>query len=127
MSSHKIAFAAGIDEETLSDTFGTAPKAVVVTVEDGREVAREARDKPFHGRHEHDHHHEQHEHGHEHGHDGPAANFAVITDCDALVTRRIGAAGVDHAAELGISLFIVRSKTIEEALQAYLEGSLKPQ
>ena len=122
MSAQKIAFAADIDEETLSDTFGTAPKAVIITVEDGRQVGRDVRDKPFHG--PHDHHH--HPHDEEHSHDGPAANFAVITDCHALITRRIGAPGIDHAAELGIALFVVRAKTVAEALQAYLEGSLKP-
>lgn len=123
MTTQKIAFATRIDAETLADTFGTAPKAVVVSVRDGREVAREVRDKPFHEPHDHPHHGEHAEHDPQH--DGPGANFAVITDCQALVTRKIGPPGYAFARELGIALYVVRVKTVAEVLGAYLDGKLE--
>lgn len=75
------------DEHTITAHFGHAPLVVVVTLDNGQEVAREIRAKDYnpgepHGHdhdHDHDHEHEQsgdplhvpvheHEHGHEHGH-----------------------------------------------------------
>jgi len=131
MTTQKVAFAARIDGETLADSLGAAPKAVVVTVQDGREVRREVRDKPFHEHHDHAHHdehaeHAEHDHHGEHGHHGgPGPSFAVITDCQALITRKIGPPGYSLARELGITLYVVQAQSVAEALQAYLAGELE--
>ncbi len=113
----KIAFVTE-DEQTISAHFGRAPKVVVVTVEDGKEVAREVRDKEVHG-HDHDH-----DHDHGHGHHDHGSIFSTMADCDALVVRGIGSPAVAHAQNMGLRVFLTRRKTIDEALAAYLAGEL---
>ncbi len=125
MSTVKIAFGTQADGVTLSDRFGQACQVVVVTVEDGREVAREVRPKVHHEPHDH-HHHHHHEHHHHHGHGGgPAAHFAPIQDCQVVVTRSIGAGGLTYAQSLGMQLYAVSEKTVDEALSKYLAGTLQ--
>ena len=128
MSTVKIAFGTDADGMTLSNRFGQASKVVVVTVEDGREVAREVRPKEHHAHdHHHDHeHHHDHDHEHHHGHGGgPAAHFRPIQDCQVVVTRSIGPNGLAYAQSRGMQLYAVSEKTVEEALSKYLAGTLQ--
>ncbi len=73
MATERLAFVCD-DSATISAHFGRAPLVVVVTLEDGREVAREERVKERPGAvhlhdhadehaHAHDHAHHQHDHG----------------------------------------------------------------
>ena len=124
----KIAFVTE-DERTISAHFGRAPKVVVVTLEDGKEVGREVRLKDAHGQggqgqgvhlddgtHEHDHeHHHQHNHG---------SMFASMQDCDVMVVRGIGSPAIAHAESLGLRVFLTREQEIDAALNLYLSGSL---
>lgn len=114
----KIAF--GSDDGTaLSARFGQARKTVVVTVQDGQEIAREMRDKAYNaGHHHHDHDDDDH-------HAPPTDKFAAITDCQVLVTRSIGPHGAHYAESLGIQLYTVREQTVEAALEGYLAGTLE--
>ncbi len=135
MSIVKIAFGTDADGVTLSNRFGQASQVVVVTVEDGREVAREVRPKAHH---DHDHHHhdhegdchghgcDEHEHVHGHGHGGgPAVHFGPIQDCQVVVTRSIGPGGQAYAQSRGIQLYAVSDRTVDEALSKYLAGTLQ--
>ena len=127
MSTIKIAFGTEADGMTLSNRFGQASKVVVVTVEDGREVAREVRAKEHHAHdhHDHDHHHHHHDH-HHHGHGGgPAVHFRPIQDCQVVVTRSIGPGGLAYAQSQGMQLYAVSEKTVDEALEHYLAGTLQ--
>ena len=130
MSTVKIAFGTDADGMTLSNRFGQASKAVVVTVEDGREVAREVRPKEHHS-HDHEHGcqgHGCHEHDsqHHHGHGGgPAVHFRPIQDCQVVVTRSIGPGGLAYAQRQGVQLYAVSDKTVDEALSKYLAGTLQ--
>ncbi len=107
----KIGFASH-DGETISAHFGYAPLAVVVTLEDGQEIAREVREKghkvPNDPRHTHD----------------PHDKFAAVTDCDLLVAGGIGPPGMAYAGRLGIEVWLVAEQTVDEALRAYLDGTL---
>ena len=123
MAVEKIAFVSD-DGQNISAHFGRAPKVVVVSVEDGREIERELRDKETHGQHEHGHDHE-HEHDHAHHQHDHAGKFAVMADCQVLIGRGMGSPALAHAEGMGLSVFLVSQATIDEALQAYLAGTLQ--
>lgn len=110
---------------TLSAHFGQAPHVVIVTIEDGHEVSRETRPKPHNPPHEHhEHDHAQgHGRGHGHDHDHPG-KFSPLADCQMMIVRGIGQPAAAHAERLGVALYAVAEKTVDEALGAYLEGKL---
>lgn len=112
MTVEKIAFVCD-DAETISSHFGRAPKVVVVTLEDGKEIGRETRDKAYHGQ-------QDHEHGH-HDHGGM---FASMADCQVMIVRGAGSPAVAHAENMGLKVYLVEQKTVNEALHAYLGGTL---
>ena len=136
----KIAFVTE-DEQTISAHFGRAPKVVVVTLEDGKEVGREVRLKDAHGqgngnaqaggvqlREEHDHdepghtHEHDHEHHHQHNHGGM---FASMQDCNVMVVRGIGSPALDHAEGMGLQVFLTGEQGIDAALARYVAGTLE--
>lgn len=126
MATEKLAFVC--DSSTaISAHFGRAPLVVVVTLEDGREVAREERVKERPGaihlyehRDEHSHEHDHAHHRHDHG-----AKFRALADCNVLIVRGAGGPVVEHAEQLGMRVFLVGEKTVDEALAAYQSGMLR--
>ncbi len=117
----KIAFVAD-DAHTISSHFGRAPQVVVVTVEDGREVAREVRSKEAHGQG----HEQDHDHSHDHGHHqrDHSSKFEPMRDCNVLVVRGMGGPAFDHARSMGLEVYMTAEKNIDAALAAYLTGKL---
>ncbi|NJN67574.1 MAG: dinitrogenase iron-molybdenum cofactor biosynthesis protein [Chloroflexaceae bacterium] len=128
------------DGTTISHHFGRAPFFVVVTVEEGKITARETREKTGchpggHGDHEHggDHHHHHHHHHHhgtqghgtaphaQHRHTGMAA---AISDCEAVLARGMGTGAYQGMTASGLRPIITDIATIDEAVQAYLEGRI---
>ena len=119
------------DGVTISQHFGRAPFYVVVTVEDGKIVSHEKRDKMGHAQFAGEHA----EHGHEadprgHGFDPAAQNrharmAAAIVDCEVLLARGMGAGAYQGMEQAGIRPVVTDVANIEEALQAYLTGSLE--
>jgi len=125
MATEKLAFVCD-DSATISAHFGRAPLVVVVTLEDGREVAREERVKERPGAvhlHEEGHSHE-HDHAHHHAHDH-TDKFRALADCDALIVRGAGSPVIAHAEALGMRAYLVGEKTVDEALAAYQNGTLR--
>lgn len=110
----KIAFVCD-DEENISAHFGRAPKVIVVTLEDGQEVGREVRDKAYHGQHDASHGPQHHDHG---------GMFAPIADCQVMIVRGAGSPAVAHAESMGLKVYLVEQKMVDQALQAYLGGTL---
>ncbi len=104
------------DPQTISAHFGRAPLVVAVTVEDGREIAREVRPRGE-GGHHHDHDHEQHDRDH-----GP--KFAEMADCQVMIVRGIGSPALDHAQAMGMTVYLVDQPSVDAALAAYLAGTL---
>lgn len=103
--------------------FGRARQYVVVTVEDGKVVGREVRDKAFH------HHgpdgHDQHAHDHDHRH-GPHAEMAApISDCQVVLAGGMGTPAYQSLKSYGIEPVITDVREIDEAVAAYLNGSLR--
>ena len=116
------------DGVTISQHFGRAPFYVVVTVEDGKVISRERRDKLGHA------HFAGEPHGEErdprgHGFD-PAAQdrharmSTAIADCEVLLARGMGAGAYQSLEQAGIRPIITDISTIDEAVQAYLAGSI---
>jgi predicted Fe-Mo cluster-binding NifX family protein len=119
------------DGVTISRHFGRAPFYVVVTVEDGKIVSRETRDKMGHPQFAAEHHEE---HGHEvdprgHGFDPAAQNrharmAAAIADCEVLLVGGMGAGAYESMKQANIRPIVTDVNNIEEAVQAYLSGNL---
>jgi predicted Fe-Mo cluster-binding NifX family protein len=119
------------DGKTISQHFGRAPFYVVVTVEDGKIVARETRDKMGHAQFAGDTHEE---HGQEadprgHGFD-PAAQSrhsrmaAAIADCDVLLARGMGAGAYESMRQAGIRPILTDIPEIDEAVRAVISGEI---
>ena len=132
------------DGKTISAHFGRARHYLVYTVEDGKIVTREMRDKTGHhdfAEEEHGHgphgqhgDHDQHAHrgrrdprGHGFGHGSGrrhASMIAAIDDCDVLLARGMGQGAYRALQEAGIMPITTEKRSIEEAVQAYLEGEI---
>ncbi len=115
------------DGNRISAHFGRARLYVVVTVEDGRVVGREAREKAYHT---HAHHHDHSAasgQGHGLGSGARARHQEMIEpirDCDLLVSRGMGAGAYAGLQAAGIRPILTDLRTVDEVVQAYLEGRL---
>ena len=119
------------DGVTISQHFGRAPFYVVVTVEDGKIIAHEKRDKMGHNQFGGETHEEVH--GADprgHGFD-PAAQdrhsrmLTAIEDCEVLLARGMGAGAYESMQRANIRPVVTDVANIDAAVQAYLAGSLK--
>lgn len=117
------------DGQTISQHFGRARYYLVMTIEDGQVVQREMRDKLGH-------HHfssqEQGEHqaGEQHGFDPAAQNRHAsmaqsIADCQVIICGGMGAGAYESMRQYNIRPVVTDLRKIDEALQAYLAGSLQ--
>jgi len=118
------------DRTTISQHFGRAPMYLVVTVEDGKIVSREARDKLGHAQFSgqgQEAPHEPDPRGH--GFD-PASQdrhvrmTAAIADCEVLLARGMGAGAYESMKQAGIRPIVTDIATIDDAIEAYLAGTL---
>ena len=123
----KIAFVTD-NHSTISQHFGRALFYEVLTLENNMVSHRETRDKPGHLQFSGEtHHHQQSEQGH--GFDAPAKQrhgqmLEVIKDCAVLVARGMGAGAYTHLNEAGIRPFITDIISIDDAVEAWLNGNL---
>ncbi len=119
------------DGVTISQHFGRAPFYVVVTVENGKIISREQREKMGHAQFAREHE----EHGHDadprgHGFDPAAQNrharmAAAITDCEVMIAGGMGAGVYESMKQANIRPIVTDLSNIDEAVQAYLVGSLR--
>jgi predicted Fe-Mo cluster-binding NifX family protein len=118
------------DGVTISQHFGHAPYYVVVTVEDGKIVSREKRDKMGHakfGGEPHDDAHGADPRGH--GFDTASQSthsrmLTAIADCQVLLARGMGAGAYDSMKQAGIRPVVTDIAGIDAAVAAYLAGAL---
>ena len=121
----KIAFVSD-DQVHISPHFGRAALYVVYTVEEGRVVGREVRQKPGH----HVFAAEPHQEGGRHGF-GPGAEerhrrmFEPISDCEVVVAGGMGWGAYESLRSRGITPIVTDVEDIEEALKLFLEGRLR--
>ena len=116
------------DGITISQHFGRAPFYIVVTVENKTIVYREKREKMGHA-HFAGESHTEGEDPRGHGFD-PAAQSrhasmaAAIADCQVLLARGMGAGAYESMRQANIQPVVTEIAAIDEAVQAYLNGTL---
>lgn len=119
------------DGKTISQHFGRAPYYHVVTVENGKIVQREMRDKLGHAQFANDPH-EGDQPGQPHGF-GPAAQnrhtrmAEAIADCQALLCGGMGRGAYENMRARSIQPIVTDIALIDEAVQAYIEGRIVDQ
>jgi predicted Fe-Mo cluster-binding NifX family protein len=117
------------DGKTISQHFGRAPYYIVATVEEGQIVDRQMRDKLGHA-HFQNEPHEGDEAGQPHGfgqasHDRHLRMAEAIADCEALLCRGMGAGAYYSMQQRGIRPIVTEITDIDEAIQAYLKGTIE--
>jgi predicted Fe-Mo cluster-binding NifX family protein len=115
------------DGKTISQHFGRAPYYMVMTIEAGKILNREMREKlghnQFSGIGTEEHHHEQH--GMDPAsHDKHAQMAGSISDCEVLICGGMGRGAYESMRLLKIKPVVTEISDIEEAVQAYMDGKL---
>ena len=116
------------DGKTISQHFGRAPYYMVLTVEDGKIISRERRDKLGHT-HFQNEPHESEGHGQGHGfdpasHDRHLRMAEAITDCQAIICRGMGAGAYYSMEQSGIRPVVTDIADIDNAVEAYIKGTI---
>jgi predicted Fe-Mo cluster-binding NifX family protein len=116
------------DGQTISQHFGRAPYYLVVTIEEGKEVQREMRDKLGHN-HFANQEHGEHPSNERHGFDPASQNRHVsmaqaIADCEAIICGGMGAGAYESMRRLSIQPVVTDIRVIDEAVQAYVDKKL---
>ena len=116
------------DGNTISQHFGRAPYYLVATVENGRIVHRELREKLGHAHFRNEPHPEE-KPGQPHGMDPISHNkhlqmSEAITDCAALICRGMGMGAYESMKARGIRPVVTAIASIDEAVLAYIDGSI---
>jgi predicted Fe-Mo cluster-binding NifX family protein len=118
------------DGQTISQHFGRAPYYLVFTVEDGAIVTKELRDKVGHRQfvqEDHDHESEHDPRGHGFGAHSDAKHVRMIEsiqDCEAIIVRGMGRGAYLAMEQANIRPFVTDLASAEEAVKAYLGGTL---
>jgi predicted Fe-Mo cluster-binding NifX family protein len=118
------------DGKTISTHFGQATKYAVLTIKDGKMIARELRDKAghldfqFEGAHEH--------HGDPRGrgfgrHAGEKHRrmFEAIPDCEIVLAHEMGQGAYQGLQRKGIRPILTEISDIDLAIQAVIDGSIE--
>ena len=116
------------DGKTISQHFGRAPYYLVLTIEDGKIVNREMREKMGHTHFAAESHSEE-SHGAGHGMDAVSHNkhvsmAEVISDCEVLLCGGMGMGAYESMRLLKIQPIVTDLSDIDAAVQAYLDDKL---
>ncbi len=119
------------DGKTISQHFGRAAYYLVATIENGQIVNRELRNKLGHAHFVNQPHPEE-QPGQQHGMDAASHNkhlqmAEVIADCQALLCRGMGMGAYESMKVSGIRPVVTDIASIDEAVMAYVEGSIVDQ
>lgn len=119
------------DGKTISQHFGRAAYYLVATVENGQIVNRELRDKLGHAHFANEPHLEE-QPGQPHGMDAASHNkhlqmAEAIADCQALLCRGMGMGAYTSMQARGIRPVVTDIVSIDEAVMAYVAGSIVDQ
>lgn len=116
------------DGVTISQHFGRAPYYLVLTIEDGKVVSSEKRDKMGHNQFNSQPHTHEH-HGAGHGLDPASHNRHIqmadaISDCTALLCGGMGMGAYESMRRLNIQPIVTDIRDIETAVHAWMNGKL---
>jgi predicted Fe-Mo cluster-binding NifX family protein len=116
------------DGTTISQHFGRAPLYVVATIEDGKIISKETRDKAGH------HTFAAHQHpemapGERHGYDAGAQSrhtsmAEAIADCQVLIAGGMGWGAYESMRSYNIETVVTDIESIDEAINMYIAGTL---
>lgn len=110
----------------MSQHFGMAPNYLVATIDEGKVVQRELLAKPSH---QGGFHGPPHSPGGGHGGMGAqalhASMAAPIRDCQILVAGGMGRGAHSMLRSVGIEPLLTDITSIDEALEAYIAGTLE--
>lgn len=118
------------DGRTISQHFGRAPYYLVLTVEEGKIVGQELREKLGHAqfvRQEYAGPHFEDPRGHgygAHAADRHARMAQAIADCQVLLAGGMGWGAKESLEQRGIRVVMTDIADIQQAVQAYLAGTL---
>jgi predicted Fe-Mo cluster-binding NifX family protein len=117
------------DGQTLSRHFGRARYYLVVTVEDGKIVDRDLRDKAGHhtfAPHEMPGHDTAGPHGFDPASRGRHAQMlAAIADCQVVLAGGMGQGMLQNLEQAGIRPVLTGEPRIDEAIRLFLDGRLE--
>lgn len=119
---------ASYNGKIISKHFGRSRYFVIFDIEDGKVVKSEARENTFtaHARGE-CHEDGPHEHDAGHGHHSHSSIVQALHDCEAVLCYGMGWRAAEDLKAAGIKACILTEEcTMEQAVQAYIDGSLKP-
>jgi transcriptional regulator with XRE-family HTH domain/predicted Fe-Mo cluster-binding NifX family protein len=116
------------DGKSISQHFGRAPYYLVLTIEEGKVVHQEMRDKMGHNQFSAAHHQAEPD-GAGHGLDSASHNKHVsmaetIADCKALLCGGMGMGAYESMRRLNIQPVVTNLRDIDAAVQAFIEGKL---
>jgi predicted Fe-Mo cluster-binding NifX family protein len=116
------------DGKTISMHFGRASAYLVFTVEEGKIIEKERREKPGHQQFAHEQHDDHsHEHGHGLGtHSASKHNLMIepIRDCAVVIVRGMGTGAYNAMEQAQIRPFVTEIEAAEDAVLAYINGAL---
>ncbi|MHC1739860.1 MAG: NifB/NifX family molybdenum-iron cluster-binding protein [Anaerolineaceae bacterium] len=116
------------DGKTISQHFGRAPHYLVLTIEEGKIVNREMRDKLGHNQFAaQEHAEEPHAAGHgmdSASHDKHISMAQAISDCKALLCGGMGMGAYESMRQLNIQPIVTELRDIDAAAQAFIDGKL---
>jgi predicted Fe-Mo cluster-binding NifX family protein len=121
------------DNQTISQHFGRAMKYSVLTIDDGKIVARELREKANHQDFQREGLEGQHQHRNDprgrgfgrHSGEKHKRMFATINDCQILLARGMGQGAYNGLQQMGIQPIITDIPEIEKAVQAVIEERIE--
>jgi predicted Fe-Mo cluster-binding NifX family protein len=116
------------DGKTISQHFGRATHYMVATVEGGKIIEREMREKMGHTQFGNQPH-TQEKSGQVHGLDATSHNkhmqmAEAITDCEALLCRGMGMGAYESMKTRNIRPVVTDIVDIDEAIMAYANGQI---
>ena len=117
------------DGTTVSKHFGYAPYYLVFTVENGKIISQEKREKAGHHNLGGGHHEEYHAQGRRHGFDTAAESKHAtmmdnIADSQVLIAGGMGYGACESLKSRDIDTIITDVDNIDEAVKLYLEDKL---
>lgn len=119
------------DGVTISQHFGRAPYYKVFTIEGGKIVSHERRDKMSHSHFSNESQHEEMHLGHPQGHGfDPASQtrhshmLEAISDCKVLLAGGMGNDAYESLKAANIKPIITDISIIDEAVSAYMYGKI---
>jgi predicted Fe-Mo cluster-binding NifX family protein len=115
------------DGKTVSAHFGRASHYMVVTIEQGKIVSREMRNKLSHNHFAGESH--VHEPGQSHGFDQASQDLHAqmadsIHDCEAMLCQGMGRGAYESLRSLNIRPILTNIAEVDKAANAYMDGSM---